>query len=1249
MMAGLAALAPLARAADSVVFIIQPNELSIDPGQGFEVTISIASGGAQIPVGSAGTIHLDYNSSLFQVSSVDPGANWNAAMSNATTLSFSTLAAVPNSTQVATVHFTTLTSQAFTGSRIQINSPAMRTATGAPLPAAPSEAQMNLYVSTKSAEAGFPWWALIPVIVVVAAIPPAVYLLRRRKPAVPSQPTQPQKKDKDDKDRKQPDHTAEVLRKEDLVSLKFEFYNFRLEKALPPAKLVRISPTEPAYMSVTFQGQNVNERAYFEVNKNVGLPAGDKDAGTGDTDAPKAPPVPAILAYPSRLVFRIPHNVQLIQYSMRDLLAWADYDLSVVPVALPDSPLEIDLVQATAIREPGEKETAIEVPYRLVISPSQLGGWAHARDAVEHEGWTELWHTRLGVRRRDGSRWVVDEKDATERIVRGVWTPDYSPPPSTNNKGAFRASLTPRDRYEIVRLSSDNSIKGDSEFQLAGQLHASSGTGKSGQAPAKKMEMPARVMKPIDAPSAAEPSSKPEAAAQLNQGALAKAKGRPPVRVNRLMLSTLGAWIDARGSWDPPAGLSVMEWAHRGTQGRDNYVKVVYKGYLFPLGHRASLVKVTERKFLRAQGAWQKSGHFIAYLRQRMYIVVLEHEKGYGAEGRNNAGRDWPFGKVRVITEVTPSIDIPEQSGVGGLGIKAFWPKVNGQDFHFRVQAEDLEGFRTEFDAPLVFVMNEIAHDPDALGEVYNSYPQEEDRRKVDMLGQRVSYARSAKPGDTMLETDAIHLNVERPDAPPPSIQPYFYPTIDRFDVNVPSLTAILGRRAGVGLSYDQTYLGSGWDQAQNKGEVFAALVQGSQLKTDFPSYRAGGLVNPNLSVAGLSRSLGPVGGDIGPVKQGAFDPTAYFKDALSEAKMLGIPLLDVMGSAGLDRTPVMTMEETPALTKVVLDWTPQLKSSGNGVFVDSIDRDGAVEQASMNVKVTIVKPKDGSQATVDVVGWLRSFEIRLIPAIETFLAVKFDKVSFESHAGQKLVFDAELFRVDFAGPLSFVNELQKFIPLNGFDPPGLEVTPQGVKASYVLGIPTIGFGVFTLANISLGASLNLPFTGDPVRLRFSFCERHSPFLLSVSIYGGGGFFAVALGPDRIEIIEGSLEFGGSVSIDIGVASGAVYVMAGVYFKLESTPQGERLQLTGYLRCGGALEVLGLISISCEFYLGLNYQPSPKRLWGEATLTVEVSVAFFSKSVDLTVQREFASSPPPSFEDVVPELKDWTDYCEAFA
>jgi hypothetical protein len=96
-----------------------------------------------------------------------------------------------------------------------------------------------------------------------------------------------------------------------------------------------------------------------------------------------------------------------------------------------------------------------------------------------------------------------------------------------------------------------------------------------------------------------------------------------PIEAEKLVLSALGAWINVRGVWTPPKPLSVSEWRHRGTMGRDHYVRVVYEGYLFPFGHRASVIKITERKFHP-----DLAGNPV-YLRQRMYLVVREPEKVY--------------------------------------------------------------------------------------------------------------------------------------------------------------------------------------------------------------------------------------------------------------------------------------------------------------------------------------------------------------------------------------------------------------------------------------------------------------------------------------------------------------------------------------------------------------------------------------------------------------------------------------------
>jgi hypothetical protein len=71
-----------------------------------------------------------------------------------------------------------------------------------------------------------------------------------------------------------------------------------------------------------------------------------------------------------------------------------------------------------------------------------------------------------------------------------------------------------------------------------------------------------------------------------------------------------------------------------------------------------------------------------------------------------------------------------------------------------------------------------------------------------------------------------------------------------------------------------------------------------------------------------------------------------------------------------------------------------------------------------------------------------------------------------------------------------------------------------------------------------------------------------------------------------------------------------------------------------------------LISISQQFYLELEW--SPGAITGTATVTVKVKVAFFSKSVHLTLERTFAGSGDPTFADMLTKA-DWATYCDAFA
>src|ERR1044072_5303175 len=113
---------------------------------------------------------------------------------------------------------------------------------------------------------------------------------------------------------------------------------------------------------------------------------------------------------------------------------------------------------------------------------------------------------------------------------------------------------------------------------------------------------------------------------------------------------------------------------------------------------------------------------------------------------------------------------------------------------------------------------------------------------------------------------------------------------------------------------------------------------------------------------------------------------------------------------------------------------------------------------------------------------------------------------------------------------------------MDGFDdPPFLNLIgppKPGVNVGFTLAIPTVGIGIFTLQNISFSAGFFLPFLGDEATLRLAFCQRHQPFILTVMLFGGGGFFGIEIGMGGVRMIEGALEFGASIGVNLGVAAG---------------------------------------------------------------------------------------------------------------
>jgi hypothetical protein len=1047
-----------------------------------------------------------------------------------------------------------------------------------------------------------------------------------------------------------PQEPLRLLRHEDLLVLDFSFTNLRV--SADAASLERLDAAAQATITVTFPFQYVAETAFFEF----------KD----DRQAAGPPPVGALAAAPTRLVFALPDGTSSIPFSVDGLLGWS----ALVPVLAPNA-LPPGTVEGPKPAEPTDGQTAIEFPYRLILSPDGSGRWIHRTGPFAPGGRAEVWHTRL--RGASGPA-----------LVRAIWR---RPVPDTLN-----TSLRGRDLDEIMLLSSDFTIKPKTAEE-------------SGL-------------------SQAEWTNTVQQAGLLKDGQLFHYVPAP-LDADELMFTPLGASARLRGRWDYPGlgmkpdllerlGMpvpSLADYEHVAGLGRDQYVKVVRRGFVH-CGMRASIVRVTERRFEASQiGTRQTPNGTVgvfgatAYLRQYFKVVLQEPSLSYAnlSNGYASGGLEMPLRALTLTTLETPELDLPgghspqsiremakdrwlashhgqpiDEQAVGriaqvlleNLFKEPFWIRAGGADFEFGFIAVDWEGRMITSSMPLLFVPQE------ALGKDPRPKFAEEpatgvrNRQTRPMANQRIALAdpAGAKPGSTASPTQSLtfELQIIPPDKRrllPRGYLPNWLLTVSGAQVFLEQVAQLTGREAAVDAEFHPAYLGAGLHAAGNAAGVFATF---KDVTAAFGGAAGGGLARPAITLNQVSAVLGATSGlltDVGNLGSAL--------DAFKGAKLLGlIELKDVLADlVGLDpgayrkadqtqteaelkallstpgshleipvlRTVPILRDGKPVAVETRLLWKPRLRT--DGVKLLSFG-----DKSELVLDVRHITPLDGAAPTSEIHGELRAFAFTFAEVVK----VSMGALRFASLPGRKPDVAAERLALDFLGPLRFINTLRSVIPADGFsDPPAIQVTPEGISAGFSLGVPTVGVGVFSLQNLTLSSSLSIPFIGKPAGLRFALSDRHHPFLVTVTLFGGGGFFALGVSASGVEEIEASIEFGGNVSLNLGVASGGVYVMAGVYFGLTA----QATVLTGYLRCGGYLSVLGLICVTVEFYMALTYRDvgAGSEAWGQATLTVCVKVACFSKSVGLSLERRFAgASGDPTLDQVI-DHDDWQEYCLGFA
>jgi hypothetical protein len=1096
--------------------------------------------------------------------------------------------------------------------------------------------------------------------------------------------------------------TISLLRPDDLLVLDVEAVNLNLDTSNPKHPMLVVTDgTQPAYLVINFQPQCIADQAFFETDPKIpkNPPQATPPPGTA---TPTATPLPtgesalltpgdvgARIADSSRLVFQLPANRTKIPFQMEALLNWAGLELVVSAVAaVPDNNTYYPGLAVTA---PAPLETALELPYRLILSPTPNVGWEHSKTPVIHSGRSELWHTRIArlvSSPGNPSKTVLREPSEKNPIpLRAIWSPDFVDhqqlPSHALDTVPFLSSMSPRDRAQIVILTSGfngyytgDPTTGAQQNFIPRPIHASrlflsamgawlKSRGDWWPLPyyyegaltqvAAMPATPSLIHTPV-APIEVQPKQARKTLARTAKISAPAAPGVSPV-VSKAIVSNptvrIRTPVIPRG---PIQALDLTEWVHLMSEGRDEYVRIVYEGYLYPFGHRASLIKVSERKVTGGDVA--PGGSPVAYLYQRIYIVVREQDKTYSPTSYQYAGREMPFMPlVHLNTRITPDLDFPHY--LPG-STASFWITVGGANspFPFHFVAQDIGGSQCDFHCGLIFVGDSETN----LGAVPSAYAGNDAWRKCVVRGYDVTYA-DPTAGDTTIKTTALYFNTEfvspenqtnvqtAPSAP--YINAPFVPWIQYAGVRIPSLEELLGISPATTVEFYASYLQNGLDPYAG---VFVDFV-GGPIGVEFAANKSGGFACPNLLLTALSARKGLISGTPKDAAAGFMNPAEFFSDV--KAELFGtIPLgnlipvnssglADANQNAPLIRTQLLPDRKSPQQAITRIQWQPQLQNYTVGPVTISFNADGT-DSSELVLNVKIIRNFDGSSPTCTASGKLTNFQIELLGVI----GVVFDAIDFSSENGSKTNVTAHLANqnpIQFEGPLSFVQKLADILPpgLFGGVGPAIDLGPTSLTVSYTLGLPPIGIGVFSLENIAIMAGLELPYLDGKPGIEFGFASRAAPFLLTIECLGGGGFVHVLLTADGIQMVEGALEFGGEFSLDLGVASGGVHIMAGIYFQLAGTST----TLTGFVDIGGEVSVLAIISVSIDLNLSLSWISTPQgnKIQGRATLSISVSVMFFSISVSVSVERSFGSgSGDPKVSQLI-DAEDWHAYALAFA
>ena len=839
-----------------------------------------------------------------------------------------------------------------------------------------------------------------------------------------------------------------------------------------------------------------------------------------------------VLSAPTRLAFAVAPNTQ-IPLTAEGILN-----------AVVNNPL---LVLAGV---PGSDDTAIELPWRLVIAP-------HGRSAA---GTVVCRHSARPVSAESTGLWRT-------RFVDAASAPDAT---------LLDANLTLQVADPVIAGAAD----------------------------------------PVFGPNNSIPLG------QADRQRLFTETANQPARVTRLELSTLGGTLNAA------AVFQNFEWEHRAVLGRDMHVRTLAKGAMYPLGHRAEFLQVAERIY---DGDATSGG--AAVLRSVHVLTIVEPVRH--APGDGPIRRGFPLGDLEVTRTVFTDLAPPNWQkfplpNVGTVPTHFAPTTLGGLTVQFPIACTTSAGV-LKLNIPMLFVADlrpaaESLTDPGLAQRLATDYGATEVRippTNIDLVGApadpQLPDAATATDAPVNVDVHEVHSLTIAGVTDGLNLADGYRCKLTQFELALPALRALRGDDIHAIVAFANKYLQNGASE-----DVLLEMLPDQIVSIDFThaADRSGGLLKPSYITNAISRQLGPIDRFSLP------DPITKNINVESlfpnpDATLLGFPLKSLLTElkAPPEITSLSIPTSAPEITSLSVPTSaPEVrmrwpKPGDAPVKLTSVGPFIAKPTTTLDLTITIAPNKADTDCTVN------DFALELPPGDNKVLRLTFATMTFSQHDGKSPSLEVTGVKAEFLGDLALLQHLQEAVEQAASGLPSslgavgklIDVKPTGITVHYSLAIPSIASGAFVMRNMAFTTDIEVPFGPSPLSISLAFATRANPFQLAVMMFGGTGYIELELNRDGLKRFEASLEFGAFMAVDFVVASGEVHALGGVRFVLESGA----VTIAGYLRVGGSVEVLGLISISIELCLTLAYKSEQQALVGRATLVIEIDLTLWSVKVEL--------------------------------